>query len=165
MSTGSVAITHGIRIAVTPAFLPEQSAPEAGKYVWSYRIRITNESDRTARLLESSLKPAVDRAAGGTVTREAVRLAVGPSQYETIRESVASEAALYTMTPLTDPEFNRRQGERVEELLSGRMREMSYPDFVELLRSAIREDEWLLYLHGAVLGFGAGLVHLAIFGV
>ncbi len=28
----------------------------------------------------------------------------------------------------------------------------------------IREDEWLLYLHGAVLGFAAGLVHLAIFG-
>jgi hypothetical protein len=122
-------------------------------------------SDRTRRLLETSLRPAVDRAAGGTVTREAVRLAVGPRQYETIRESVATEAARYTMTPLTDPEFNRRQGERVEELLSGRMREMSYPDFVELLRSAIREDEWLLYLHGAVLGFGAGLVHLAIFGV
>jgi uncharacterized membrane protein YheB (UPF0754 family) len=122
-------------------------------------------SDRTQRLLETSLRPAVDRAAGGTLTREAVRLAVGPRQYETIRESVASEAAVYTMTPLTDPDFNRRQGERVEELLSGRMREMSYPDFVELLRSAIREDEWLLYLHGAVLGFGAGLVHLALFGV
>jgi hypothetical protein len=29
----------------------------------------------------------------------------------------------------------------------------------------MREDEWLLVLHGAVLGFGAGLVHLAIFGV
>jgi uncharacterized membrane protein YheB (UPF0754 family) len=122
-------------------------------------------SDRTRRLLETSLRPAVDRAAGGTVTREAVRLAVGARQYETIRESVASEAATYTMTPLRDPEFNRRQSERVEELLSRRMREMSYPDFVELLRSAIREDEWLLYLHGAILGFGAGLVHLAIFGV
>jgi hypothetical protein len=45
------------------------------------------------------------------------------------------------------------------------MREMSYPDFVELLRSAITEDEWMLNAHGAVLGFGAGLVHLAIFGV
>ena len=26
-----------------------------------------------------------------------------------------------------------------------------------MLRSAMKEDEWLLYLHGAVLGFGAGL--------
>ena len=35
----------------------------------------------------------------------------------------------------------------------------------ELLRSAMREDEWLLLLHGAVLGFVAGCIHLAIFGV
>jgi uncharacterized membrane protein YheB (UPF0754 family) len=122
-------------------------------------------SDRTRLMLESSLRPAVDRAAGGVVTREAVRLAVGPREYDTIRESVATEAARYTMTPLSDPEFTARQSERIEELLSDRMRAMSYPDFSELLRSAIREDEWLLYLHGAVLGFGAGLVHLAIFGV
>ena len=38
-------------------------------------------------------------------------------------------------------------------------------EFSELLRSAIKQDEWLLFLHGAVLGFGAGLLHLAIFGV
>ena len=42
---------------------------------------------------------------------------------------------------------------------------MSPADFAEMLRSAMQEDEWLLFLHGAVLGFGAGLVHLAIFGV
>ena len=53
----------------------------------------------------------------------------------------------------------------MRELLAGRMRELPYPDFVELLRSAIKEDEWMLYAHGAVLGFGAGLLHLAIFGV
>jgi hypothetical protein len=45
------------------------------------------------------------------------------------------------------------------------MREMSPHDYVEMLRSAMRQDEWLLYLHGGVLGFGAGLIHLAIFGV
>jgi uncharacterized membrane protein YheB (UPF0754 family) len=122
-------------------------------------------ADRTRRMLESSLRPAVDRAAGGGVTREAVRMAVGPQEYDTIRESVATEAVDYTMTPLTDPDFNRDQSERVQELLADRMREMAYPDFSELLRSAMREDEWLLYLHGAVLGFGAGLLHLAIFGV
>jgi hypothetical protein len=92
-------------------------------------------------------------------------MAVGPREYDTIRDSVATEAVDYTMTPLTDPDFNRDQSERVQELLAARMREMPYPDFSELLRSAMREDEWLLYLHGAVLGFGAGLLHLAIFGV
>jgi hypothetical protein len=41
---------------------------------------------------------------------------------------------------------------------------MSPQDFSEMLRTVIKEDEWLLYLHGAVLGFGAGLIHLALFG-
>ncbi|HYY06830.1 MAG TPA: hypothetical protein VE997_09625, partial [Candidatus Limnocylindria bacterium] len=120
-------------------------------------------SDRTRQMLEDALRPAVDRATG--VARPAVRVAMGPSHYDTIRDSVAVEAVEYTMTPLTDPEFSEQQSSSVRALLEARMREMSYPDFVELLRSAIREDEWMLYAHGAVLGFGAGLVHLAIFGV
>jgi hypothetical protein len=37
-------------------------------------------------------------------------------------------------------------------------------DFGEMLRTATREDEWLLLLHGAVLGLAGGLLHVAIFG-
>jgi hypothetical protein len=114
-------------------------------------------------MLETALRPAVDRASGRA--RSAVRVAMGTREYDAIRESVAVEAVDYTMTPLTDPEFNRRQSTAVRALIAARMREMSSSDFVEMLRAAIKEDEWMLYAHGAVLGFGAGLVHLAIFGV
>jgi hypothetical protein len=114
-------------------------------------------------MLETALRPAVDQATGPA--RGAVRVAIGARQYDTIRESVATEAVEYTMTPLTDPKFSEQQSTHIRSLLTSRMREMSYPDFVELLRSAIKEDEWMLYAHGAVLGFGAGLVHLGIFGV
>jgi uncharacterized membrane protein YheB (UPF0754 family) len=120
-------------------------------------------ADRTRQMIEDSMRPAVDRAAGPA--RVAVRLALGSSQYETIRESVATEAVEYTMTPLTDPEFNRRQSAAVRRLIAERMRELPHEDFSELLRSAMREDEWLLLLHGAVLGFVAGCIHLLIFGV
>jgi len=120
-------------------------------------------SDRTRQMLESSLRPAVDRASGRA--RPAVRVAMGPRQYDKIRDSIAVEAVDYTMTPLADPELSQGQSEAVRTLIVQRMREMSSRDFVEMLRSAIREDEWMLYAHGAVLGFGAGLVHLAIFGV
>jgi uncharacterized membrane protein YheB (UPF0754 family) len=120
-------------------------------------------SDRTRQMLETALRPAVDRASGRA--RSAVRVAMGTREYDAIRESVAVEAVDYTMTPLTDPEFNRRQSTAVRALIAARMREMSSSDFVEMLRAAIKEDEWMLYAHGAVLGFGAGLVHLAIFGV
>jgi uncharacterized membrane protein YheB (UPF0754 family) len=120
-------------------------------------------ADRTRQMIEDAMRPAVDRATGPA--KLAVQVALGPGQYETIRESVAVEAVDYTMTPLTDPEFNRRQSAAVRELISDRMRELPHRDFSELLRSAMREDEWLLLLHGAVLGFVAGCIHLLIFGV
>jgi len=120
-------------------------------------------SDRTRQMLETALRPAVDRATGPA--RSAVRVAVGTREYDAIRDSVATEAVDHTMTSFGDPEFSRHQAARIQDLFAERMRELPNPDFVELLRSAIKEDEWMLYAHGAVLGFGAGLLHLAIFGV
>jgi uncharacterized membrane protein YheB (UPF0754 family) len=119
-------------------------------------------SDRTRLMIETAMRPAIDRAVGPAST--AVRVAVGTDTYDAIRDSVASEAVEYTMTPLTDAEFNRRQSSAVKKLIAERMREMGPADFSEMLRTAMREDEWLLYLHGAVLGFGAGVAHLLIFG-
>jgi uncharacterized membrane protein YheB (UPF0754 family) len=120
-------------------------------------------ADRTRQMLETAMRPAVDRATG--IARLPIRAAVGARQYDAIRDSVAAETVEYTVTPMRDPEFTRRQSEKVRALFASRMRELPYPDFVEMLRSAIKEDEWMLYAHGAVLGFGAGLLHLAIFGV
>jgi uncharacterized membrane protein YheB (UPF0754 family) len=120
-------------------------------------------ADRTRQMIETAMRPTVDKAVG--FARPVVRVAVGGDEYDAIRESVATETVEFTMTPLSDPEFNKRQSAAVRKLIKARMREMSPSDYSEMLRSAMREDEWLLLLHGAVLGFGAGLVHLAIFGV
>jgi uncharacterized membrane protein YheB (UPF0754 family) len=120
-------------------------------------------ADRTRTMIQSALRPAVDRATG--VVQPLVRMAVGPREYDTIRDSLAAEGVDYTMTPLQDEDFNREQSRNVRTLIADRVREMSSPDFAELLRSGMREDEWLLVLHGAVLGFGAGVIHLLIFGV
>jgi uncharacterized membrane protein YheB (UPF0754 family) len=120
-------------------------------------------ADRTRTMIQNALRPAVDRATGSV--QPLVRLAVGPREYDAIRESLALEGVEYTITPLQDEEFNREQSRNVRELIGSRIQEMDSRDFAELLRSGMREDEWLLFLHGAVLGFGAGLVHLALFGV
>src|SRR3954465_4077338 len=120
-------------------------------------------ADRTRVLIQNALRPAVDRATGAG--QPFVRMAVGPREYDSIRDSLALEGVDYTMTPLQDEEFNKEQSRNVRELIADRVREMSSRDFAELLRSGMREDEWLLVLHGAVLGFGAGVIHLAIFGV
>jgi uncharacterized membrane protein YheB (UPF0754 family) len=120
------------------------------------------QADRTRQMIETAMRPAVDRAVGSA--RPVVRLAVGTREYDTLRESIATEAVDYTMTPLSDPAFNREQSRRIRAMIRDRMREMSHRDFSEMLRTVIKEDEWLLYLHGAVLGFGGGLAHLAVFG-
>lgn len=44
-------LTEGVRVAVSPSYLPEQSNPEAGQYTFGYRIRITNESPWRMRLV------------------------------------------------------------------------------------------------------------------
>ena len=118
-------------------------------------------SDRTRQLIEESLKPAVDRA---VPAQRAVRVAMGAESYDAIRDGVATESVDYTMTPLTDDGFNREQSERLQKMIHERMLELPHADFSEMLRSAMKQDEWLLLLHGAVLGFGGGLIHLALFG-
>ncbi len=118
--------------------------------------------DRTMQLIEAALRPAVDNAIGRA--SQAVRVAVGRREYDAIRSSLAVEVADYAISPLTDPEFSEAQREAIRSLIVKRMRRMSPADFSEMLRTAMREEEWLLYLHGAVLGFGAGLLHLAVFG-
>jgi ApaG protein len=50
-SLGSVTLTDGVRVAVAPEYLPEQSSPELGQFVFGYRVRITNESARSVRLI------------------------------------------------------------------------------------------------------------------
>ncbi|WP_372790994.1 hypothetical protein [Paraconexibacter sp.] len=118
--------------------------------------------DRTRQMLVEAMGPAIDRAAGPL--RGAVRVAVGGREYDAIRRSVAEESVGFTMAPFQDPEFSKRQAKRIEALIAARTREMPPSDFVEMLRSAIKEDEWMLYVHGAVMGAAGGAIHLAIFG-
>jgi uncharacterized membrane protein YheB (UPF0754 family) len=120
-------------------------------------------SDRTRAMLESILRPAVDAAVGPA--RRAVRVAIGPRHYDRIRDSVADEVGEFAPAALADTEFNRRQSRKIESFIATQMSKMDPEGFSEMLRSAIKQDEWLLFVHGGVLGLVAGLIHLAIFGV
>ena len=120
------------------------------------------QSDRTRTLVEDALRPAIDHAVGPV--RGAVRVAMGSERYDSIREAFATEPIEQMMEPLTDPSFSREQSVTMRQLITERIRAMAPKDFAELLRTATKEDEWLLLAHGAVLGLAGGLVHLAIFG-
>jgi uncharacterized membrane protein YheB (UPF0754 family) len=118
--------------------------------------------DRTRKMIENVMRPVVDRAVG--VARMPVRAAIGRQAYDTMSMYAASEATDVASASFLDEEFNRKQSAAIRELVAEKTRQMSPHDFADMLRSAIKEDEWLLILHGAVLGVLAGLAHLAVFG-
>jgi ApaG protein len=47
----SEAVTQGIRVVVSSAYVPEQSTPRERRYVFAYTIRISNEGTAPAQLL------------------------------------------------------------------------------------------------------------------
>jgi uncharacterized membrane protein YheB (UPF0754 family) len=118
--------------------------------------------DRTRQMLATAMRPAIDQAAGPV--RGAVRIAVGTGKFDRIREAIATEAVDRTITPFRDPEFSKRQSDKIRTLVAARTKELPPRDFVEMMRSAIKEDEWMLYAHGAIMGFAGGVVHLLLFG-
>jgi ApaG protein len=44
-------VTRGIRVSVKPSFLDDQSDPEEGRYLWSYKVTIENKGGETVQLL------------------------------------------------------------------------------------------------------------------
>ncbi|SHK13641.1 hypothetical protein SAMN05443637_10317 [Pseudonocardia thermophila] len=119
--------------------------------------------DRTRKMIENLMRPFVDRAVG--MARVPVRAAIGARAYDSMAQRVVSEAAAVASASFLDAEFNARQSERIRNLVAEKTRSMPPSDFAEMLRSAIKEDEWLLILHGAALGVFAGFAHLIVFGV
>ena len=43
--------THGIRVGATAFYLPDESTPEEGEFVFGYRVVILNDSSETVQLL------------------------------------------------------------------------------------------------------------------
>ena len=119
-------------------------------------------SDRTCQLLYDSLRPAVDRAVGPA--RAAVRVAIGTKETTTSATRSRPRPATSHRRPLQRG-VQRQQAGKINTFVATQMRAMGPDDFVEMLRSAIKQDEWLLFVHGGVLGLLAGFLHLAIFGV
>ncbi|MFH5209028.1 hypothetical protein [Antrihabitans spumae] len=119
--------------------------------------------DRTMALLEHTLKPAADKAVGPA--RLMVKVAMGSKEYDRLKDSMSTEVTAFAPMIYEDAAFGREQSSNIKEFIAKQMALMGPDDFVQLLRSAIKQDEWLLFVHGGVLGAFAGFLHLAIFGV
>jgi ApaG protein len=45
-------ITEGVRVLVSPRYVPEQSDPDEGRYLFAYQVRIENQSQRSVQLID-----------------------------------------------------------------------------------------------------------------
>jgi uncharacterized membrane protein YheB (UPF0754 family) len=119
-----------------------------------------SQSDRTKKMIRNAIRPEVDRAVG--LAAPVIRMTTGDEQYERVRERFAQEGVDRTMKPLQDDEFNAERSEVVETWMAERIKLLPPEGFVELLRPAFEQDEWMLILLGAVLGFVAGNIQLLV---
>lgn len=119
-------------------------------------------SDRTMQVLEDTLRPATDRALGPM--RGALKFVIGSRDYATLQNRFTDEAKSLAPAAFADPGFNAQQSRQVSQYIARQMAALKPPDFVDMLRAAIKQDEWLLFVHGGVLGLIAGYAHLLIFG-
>ncbi len=119
-------------------------------------------SDRTMQVLEDTLRPATDRALGPA--RGPLKFMIGDRDYATLQDSFADKAKSLAPVAFADPAFNAQQSTQVSRYIAKQMAALSPPDFVDMLRAAIKQDEWLLFVHGGALGLIAGYAHLLIFG-
>lgn len=67
-----VATTGDIHVRVAVSYLPEQSAPDAGRWFWSYHIRIENDGERSVQLLSRHWRITDGRGAEHEVRGEGV---------------------------------------------------------------------------------------------
>ena len=120
--------------------------------------------DRTRQMLATALRPAIDQAAGPVRAGRPGRHRA--AAYDSIRavgrpRGRRPHASRRSATPSSAASRPTRSA----TLIARRTKELPPRDFVEMMRAAIKEDEWMLYAHGAIMGFGGGCSTCWIFGV
>jgi ApaG protein len=118
-SRGSVAETVGIRVVTHPQYVPDQSDPDSRQYLFTYRIRITNNSPVSVQLLSRfwRIVDAVgeqDEVRGAGVVGQTPRLEPGASfeysSYCQLRTPWGTMEGSYQFMPDDGAEFDVRIG-------------------------------------------------------
>lgn len=116
-------------------------------------------ADRTKAMIKRHMRPLLESG----VVRTAIQLAFGAEGYANLKHVMTEKAIAMSMEPLSDPRFNLSRANRVHEIFTAKMQDLTNREFQDLLRPAFEEDEWILIMLGAVLGLIAGWLQLFMF--
>ena len=115
------AVTDGIRVRVTPAYIEEQSSPDEGYYFWSYTVDIANDGN-----VQVQLKTREWRITDGNGKLETVR---GPGVVGQTPVLGPGQSFTYTSgCPLTTPS-GIMVGSYQMQLPGGRLINVAIPAF------------------------------------
>ena len=117
-------------------------------------------SDRLYTLIQKQVKTAIDEQAG-TVGRMLL-YAAGSEQYTRMKQLVADRVVETLPTTLRHVEKYAGDAMDLHNTLITKMQELTEEEFEALLRPAFQQDEWILILVGAVLGFLVGELQVFI---
>lgn len=126
--------------------------------------RITREiltgpqSGKTKLIIKKHLAPMLE----SPVIRTTLQLAMGPDGYAGLKTSLAEKSTAMALDPLEEEAFNKDRAKFLARFLAERTRALSPEEFQDLLRPAFQEDEWVFFVLGAVTGFIAGSLQLAL---
>ena len=117
-------------------------------------------SDRLLAKVEREVRSAIDAETG--VARPLVTLAVGDERYNEIKRFAAQRAveSLPTVAPAVQDYAVRTL--ETEKLVAERMSKMDPEQYEGIMRPAFKDNEWLVVVLGALLGFLVGEVQLAL---
>ncbi len=115
------AVSHGIRVRVTPRFLEDQSQPDESRYFWAYTVEITNDGAITVQL-----KTRHWLITDGNGRRETVK---GPGVVGKTPTLGPGQSFSYTSgCPLTTPSGIMSGSYQMQEP-DGRMLDVAIPSF------------------------------------
>jgi len=109
-------------------------------------------SDRLFAIVGREISAAIDQETGAA--RPVVQLAIGTKRYQAMKESVSAQVLSSIRVGDEPSDFEKYAAEKlaVEELLAGKMDQMSNDEFEAVMRPVFKDDEWLLITVGAILG-------------
>ena len=119
-------------------------------------------ADKTRAIIEEAVAEEIDRILGPFII--VARNSFGLVDVEGLQRQASATLVEFAPSVLYEPDFNKAQAKRIEKFATEKFRALPPDKFGEMLYSAIEQDAWLLYVHGALLGLVVGAVHILIFG-
>ncbi len=113
---------------------------------------------RTRQTLLEHLEPVIQEALAAAGPLAQLSLRAGDLQK--ITRNFGRKAIEISADPFEDERFNEERSQVIERMLRERMEAMPPEQFQDLLRPCFKEDEWILILLGALLGFLAGVAQI-----